>query len=67
MPVMLADALDRSRWHAPQERAVLRAAAVELATRGLLPRDIATALRLSERAVRDLLGVPTREGLRDRA
>ena len=67
MPVMLADALDRSRWHAPQERAVLRAAPGQLATGRLLPRDIATALRLSERAVRDLLGVPTREGLRDRA
>ena len=67
MPAKLAEALDRSRWHAPQERAVLRAAAVELRSRGLTPFDIAEALRLSQRAVRDLLGVPTREGSRDRA
>lgn len=40
--------------HRPAERAVLRAAAVELAARGLTPRDIATALRLTEAAVRDL-------------
>ena len=40
--------------HRHPERAVLRAAAVELAGRGLTPRDIATALKLSERAVRDL-------------
>ena len=40
--------------HRHPERAVLRAAAVELAARGLTPRDIATALKLSERAVRDL-------------
>jgi hypothetical protein len=38
----------------PAERAVLRAAAVELAARGLTPLDIATALRLTEAAVRDL-------------
>ena len=39
----------------PAERAVLRAAAVELAARGLTALDIAAALGLSEAAVRALL------------
>ena len=52
----LADALDLGAdCHRPAERAVLRAAAVELAARGLTPFDISEALRLSEAAVRDLL------------
>ena len=42
--------------HRPADRATLHAAAVELQARGLTPFDIAEALRLSERAVRDLLG-----------
>ena len=41
--------------HRPAERAVLRAAAVELHARGLTARDIAAALGLTERAVRALL------------
>ena len=39
----------------PAERAVLRAAAVELAGRGLTALDVAAALGLSEAAVRALL------------
>ncbi|MDA8351001.1 MAG: hypothetical protein M0038_19790 [Pseudomonadota bacterium] len=39
----------------PAERAVLRAAAVELAARGLTALDIAAALGLSEAAARVLL------------
>ena len=51
-----ADALDLGATrHRPAERDVLRAAAVELLARGLTPLDIATALKLSERAVRNLL------------
>ena len=43
----------------PAERAVLRAAAVELAARGLTALDIAAALGLSEAAARVLLeGAP---------
>ena len=41
----------------PAERAVLRAAAVELAGRGLTALDVAAALGLSEAAVRALLEV----------
>ncbi len=41
--------------HRPAERTVLRAAAVELRQRGLQPRDIASALGLTERATRALL------------
>ncbi len=48
---------DRSKRHAPTDRATLRAAAVELRARGLTSRDIAATLRLSEAAVRDLLEV----------
>lgn len=40
--------------HRPAERRTLRAAAVELAARGLTPLDIAAALGLSEAAVRAL-------------
>ncbi len=43
--------------HRPADPAVLRAAAVELRARGLTDRDIAAALRLTERAVRELLEV----------
>ena len=64
---MREEALDRSRWHAPQDRATLRAAAVELAARGLTLFDIAEALRLSEAAVRDFLGIPTCGASHDRA
>jgi DNA-binding CsgD family transcriptional regulator len=41
--------------HRPNDRGTLRAAAYELHSRGLTPRDIAVCLRLSERAVRSLL------------
>lgn len=54
--LMVASAFDRSREHAPQDRATLRVAALELRARGLTPRDIAAALRLSEGAVLDLIG-----------
>ena len=50
------DLTARARQHRPADRATLRAAARELASRGLTYRDVATALHLSERAVRDLLG-----------
>lgn len=40
---------------APPDRATARAAAVELLSSGLTPRDIAETLGLSERAVRALL------------
>ena len=51
-----ADSLDLdAAQHHPQDRAVLRAAAFELAARGLTPFDISEALRLSEAAVRALL------------
>lgn len=42
--------------HRPTDPAALRVAALELAGRGLTPADIAEALRLSEAAVRELLG-----------
>lgn len=54
---LVAPAFDRSRLHTPQDREHQRAAALELRSQGLTPRDIATALRLSERAVLDLLEV----------
>jgi len=41
--------------HRPQDQDGMRAAVRELAAGGLLPRDIATALKLSERAVLELL------------
>jgi hypothetical protein len=41
--------------HRPADRATLHAAALELRARGLTPRDIAAALRLTDAAVRDLL------------
>jgi hypothetical protein len=41
--------------HRPHDRETLRAAALELHSRGLTPRDIAVCLRLSEGAVRSLL------------
>ena len=41
--------------HRPTDRDTLRAAAVELAARGLTPRDIGIALRLSEAAVQELV------------
>lgn len=47
---------DPASHHRPTDPATIRAAAVELAARGLTPRDIASALRLSEDAVRELLG-----------
>ena len=54
---LVAAAFPRRDAHRPQDRRTLRAAARELASRGLTYRDIGTALRLSERAIRDLLGV----------
>lgn len=41
--------------HRPQDGPTLRAAAVEMARSGLLPRDIASSLGLTEAAVRQLL------------
>jgi DNA-binding NarL/FixJ family response regulator len=55
---MVRDAFDRRDQHRPADRQTLRAAAVELRARGLTPADIAAALRISEGAVRDLLGEP---------
>ncbi len=52
---MWTQAPDRDR-HRPADWRTLRAAAVELRARGLTPADIAAALRLSEAAVRALLG-----------
>ena len=51
--------LGRDR-HRPRDREAVRAAAAELQQRGLTPRDIATALELTEPAVRQLLteGMP---------
>ena len=43
---MVAGAFDRGPNKPPPDRAVLAAAALELAARGLTARDIATALRL---------------------
>ena len=43
--------------HRPLDRATLRLAAYELHGRGLTARDIAAALRLTEGAVRCLLGL----------
>jgi DNA-binding NarL/FixJ family response regulator len=47
------DGADRQQ---PVDRSTARAAAFELASRGLMPADIAAALRISEGAVRELLG-----------
>lgn len=55
--VLVRSAFDRAEQHRPQDRATLRAAAVELSARGLLPADISAALRLSDEAVRELLRV----------
>ncbi len=54
---LVAPVFDRSPHNPPLDRAVLRAAALELRARGLTPRDIAAALRLTDAAVRDLLEV----------
>ncbi len=54
---LVAPAFDRSRLHTPQDRDSLCAAARELQSQGLTPRDIAAALRLPERAVLELLEV----------
>ena len=54
---MVASAFDRDQ-HRPQSRDEMRVAAVELRQRGLLPADIAAALRLSEAAIRELLEAP---------
>jgi hypothetical protein len=44
--------------HRPQERVGMAREARRLAAAGLLPRDIAAALRLSDAAARDLLREP---------
>ena len=54
---LVSGAFDRSPPR-PQDRATLRAAALELRGRGLQPLDIAAALKLSEFAVRQLLNLP---------
>lgn len=53
---LVASAYDRPQ--PPPDRDTAHAAAVELRSRGLTARDITAALRLSEAAVRALLGVP---------
>lgn len=52
---MVRSAFDRRDQHRPVDRDTMRCAALELRQRGLLPADIAAALRISEGAVRDLL------------
>jgi hypothetical protein len=52
-------ALHGRNRHRPYRRENLRAAAIELRHRGLLPLDIARALELTELAVRQLLGEVT--------
>lgn len=54
---MVRSAFPRRDQHRPADRRTLRAAAVELASRGLTHADIAAALGLSERAARALLEV----------
>ena len=54
---LVATAFPRRDAHRPADRRTLRAAALELRARGLTPIDIAAALGLTERAIRDLLGV----------
>jgi len=56
---MPASGPDPSVFHRPADAAGLRAAALELARQGLTCRDVATALRISEPAVRALLGGST--------
>ena len=46
---------DLARQHRPTDRATLRAAALELRSRGMTPFDIAETLRLPESAARELL------------
>ena len=53
-----ADQVDRRQQPAP-DRETARVAAHELRSRGLTSHDIAAALRLSEGAIRDLLGEPS--------
>lgn len=55
---MVRGAFDRADEHRPQTRDEMRCAAVELRQRGLLPADIASALRISVEAVHELLKVP---------
>jgi hypothetical protein len=50
---------DLADLHRPRDRDTLRAAAYELRNRGLTIRDIATALQLTDGAVRSLLGPPS--------
>lgn len=52
----VADAYDRIREQHPPDPATARVAAQELRSRGLTHRDISAALRLSEDAIRALLG-----------
>jgi Flp pilus assembly protein TadD len=54
--VTAVDYFHRAQQHRPTDTETLRAAAVELAQRGLTPRDIGAALRLDPTAVRRLLG-----------
>ncbi|MHB8811693.1 MAG: hypothetical protein ACYDAE_00320 [Steroidobacteraceae bacterium] len=53
---MVRDAFDCRDQYRPQSRDEMRLAALELRQRGLLPADIAAALRISEGAVSQLLG-----------
>lgn len=44
------------RQYRPTDRETLRAAAIELRSRGLTPEDIAAALGIAAAAVRELIG-----------
>jgi hypothetical protein len=50
---------DLEQLHRPRDRDTLRVVAYELRNRGLTIRDIATALQLTDGAVRSLLGPPS--------
>lgn len=54
---LVRSALDRAEQ--PPDRDTARVAARELRSRGLTPIDIADALKLSEAAIRELLGEAT--------
>ena len=51
--------VEASQLHRPRDRDTLRAAVIELRGRGLTVGDIATALQLTDGAVRGLLGPPS--------
>jgi hypothetical protein len=54
----VTDPDEQAQLHRPFDRDTLRAAAHEMRSRGLTPRDIGAALQLTEASVRQLLGTP---------